>query len=133
MANMIVLIGLMKGIAVSFDIYISIFFGGKISTLFYFFLDLCEDNQFQCEAGLCIPNFQRCDGYDHCPDGTDELDCPSNFENLSLPAEVTNNCFPSIWTIWSCFKAVFTVNLNKPPAGSSQVPPNVDHTSALEL
>ena len=50
-------------------------------------------------------------------------------------AEVMNKLKFSLHmgTIWSCFKALFNVNLKKQPPGSSQVPPNVDPTSALEL
>lgn len=38
-------------------------------------------NQYQCSKGSsnqwCIDEIFRCDGYHSCPEGTDELECPS--------------------------------------------------------
>ena len=69
------------------------------------------------------------------------VDFLENFREIitkddTLPAEVVNELkflLHCIWSVWSCFEALFTANLKKPPPGSSQVPPNVDPTSALEL
>lgn len=43
---------------------------------FYNILDPCNENQYRCESGDCIPLAKRCDGNKDCPYNTDELDCP---------------------------------------------------------
>ena len=54
--------------------------------------------------------------------------------NWVVSAEVEDNLkFRLHIDFWSCFRALFTTNLIKPPLGSSQVPPNLDPTSTLEL
>ena len=54
---------------------------------------------------------------------------------LTLPAEVENNLkFPlHMGYLVLFFKVLFIANSKKPPPGSSQVPPNSDPTSTLEL
>ena len=37
-----------------------------------FFYTECRYDEFQCPGGYCIPDFQLCDGYDDCVDGSDE-------------------------------------------------------------
>jgi len=37
----------------------------------------CAPNRFHCGSGACIINTWVCDGYADCPDGSDELGCPT--------------------------------------------------------
>ena len=32
----------------------------------------CENDEFQCLNGYCIPDYYICDGYEDCEDGSDE-------------------------------------------------------------
>ncbi|KAL3857335.1 hypothetical protein ACJMK2_012013 [Sinanodonta woodiana] len=41
----------------------------------------CTDTSFACACGMCIPVQMKCDGFPHCPDGSDESNCGcSGFE-----------------------------------------------------
>jgi len=35
----------------------------------------CEESQFQCSNGRCIPLLWKCDGDEDCSDGSDESAC----------------------------------------------------------
>ena len=43
---------------------------------FYFVLGpSCGANKFKCGDGSCIPNYWKCDEFEDCADGSDEVNC----------------------------------------------------------
>ena len=38
-------------------------------------MNSCEDNEFKCGYGTCIPSRWVCDGYSDCLDSSDEVNC----------------------------------------------------------
>lgn len=36
----------------------------------------CGTNEIACNDGRCILKSRKCDGYKHCRDGSDEINCP---------------------------------------------------------
>ncbi|KAF4529228.1 hypothetical protein B566_EDAN017202 [Ephemera danica] len=37
---------------------------------------VCPRNEFYCDNGMCVPMSAKCDGINHCGDGSDEWGCP---------------------------------------------------------
>ncbi len=36
---------------------------------------LCDEDQFTCDSGECVPHYDKCDKIEDCSDGSDELNC----------------------------------------------------------
>ena len=58
-------------------------------------LTKCNDDQFSCQDGSCIPYSSKCNIRKDCPDGFDELNCRKfsiekliNYKKLTPPATI---------------------------------------------
>lgn len=38
----------------------------------------CDDSQFTCTSGQCVPENNQCDNIIQCNDGSDENNCPGS-------------------------------------------------------
>lgn len=44
-----------------------------------YFSVICEFGEFNCHSGIprCVAGYAKCNGYNNCADGSDELNCTS--------------------------------------------------------
>lgn len=35
---------------------------------------VCDSESFKCNSGDCVDRYLTCDGFTHCPDGSDETE-----------------------------------------------------------
>ncbi|CAH1253893.1 ST14 [Branchiostoma lanceolatum] len=56
-----------------------------------------EYNTVTCGDGSCFPADYRCDGYDDCSDGADELGCPTFAPACALFCDNNTQCIPGKW------------------------------------
>uniref|UniRef100_A0A4W2GWF9 LDL receptor related protein 2 n=1 Tax=Bos indicus x Bos taurus TaxID=30522 RepID=A0A4W2GWF9_BOBOX len=58
----------------------------------------CRSNEFLCQPGLCITASWRCDGTRDCPNGADEIDCPtSSCHSNQFLCPNEQLCIPESW------------------------------------
>ncbi|XP_062047351.1 low-density lipoprotein receptor-related protein 8 isoform X7 [Lepus europaeus] len=57
----------------------------------------CEEHQFRCRNGRCIPSVWRCDEDDDCSDNSDEDDCPKKTCADSDFTCDNGHCIPERW------------------------------------
>lgn len=43
----------------------------------------CLSFQFQCADGICIAGYKLCNGITDCLDGSDEINCPLNYDEAN--------------------------------------------------
>lgn len=57
------------------------------------FLTSCNNSEYTCSDGNCIPKFQRCDLEENCPDRSDEIGCNTAIVPKSYSKAVFGYCF----------------------------------------
>uniref|UniRef100_A0A452F8B2 Low-density lipoprotein receptor-related protein 2 n=1 Tax=Capra hircus TaxID=9925 RepID=A0A452F8B2_CAPHI len=58
----------------------------------------CRSNEFLCQPGLCITASWRCDGTRDCPNGADEIGCPtSSCHSNQFLCPNEQLCIPESW------------------------------------
>ncbi|XP_051006329.1 enteropeptidase [Acomys russatus] len=59
----------------------------------------CQDGEFQCKDGNCIPMGNLCDSYPHCSDGSDETHCVSFLNGTMSNNGLVQFKIHSIWHV----------------------------------
>ena len=50
-------------------------FTSSFLVFLFFVVEECGRDEFQCNNGRCLDIRRKCNNYDECGDGSDEIDC----------------------------------------------------------